>query len=397
MSVDDNSYVVIIVISPLTHSVTTLFPIHYASNKMATQQEQHFVVVFLLLSVLTPDTSVNAGLFDSLPIGGGGGSGYSRVNRPLSSRLSSASQKTPDLMSGFMKGNKVPGLQSIPKMPSAGQEAIRGGGVIPGAGSEPIMGGAMTQSMTQSMQEKMSQPFSLESNPLGDAVKGITMQRDPDIGRDVFALISSRGYQVEDHDVTTEDGYIVGLQRIVNPYKKGTSMKPVILFHGIMESGADFINNSPGGNYDEDLSVVGNNLGFELAKRDYDVWLGNARGNLYSRKHPKLNPETDMDYWNFSWDEFAGKDLPAIISFIQKQTGRTKIGYIGHSQGTTIMFGLLSDKPEYGDIISPFIALAPVTTVANCSSPVCVSGRRPGFVAAIKQKKGKVFPDEALR
>ena len=39
--------------------------------------------------------------------------------------------------------------------------------------------------------------------------------------------------------------------------------------------------------------------------KGYDVWLGNYRGNHESREHTKLDPATDYNYWQFSWDEMA--------------------------------------------------------------------------------------------
>ena len=41
----------------------------------------------------------------------------------------------------------------------------------------------------------------------------------------------NRGFNVENHRVITEDGYILGMQRIINPYRSNT-IKPVLIQHG---------------------------------------------------------------------------------------------------------------------------------------------------------------------
>jgi lysosomal acid lipase/cholesteryl ester hydrolase len=45
------------------------------------------------------------------------------------------------------------------------------------------------------------------------------------------------------------------------------------------------------------------------------VWLGNIRGNTYSRRHVQYNND-DEKYWDFSWDEMGYYDIPAQIDYI---------------------------------------------------------------------------------
>lgn len=99
--------------------------------------------------------------------------------------------------------------------------------------------------------------------------------------------------------------------------------------HGLTDSSDTWIVN------DEHLAP-----GFYFANQGYDVWFGNTRGNKYS--NPTLSP-TKRNFWNFTFDQMAQFDLPAAFKYISNKTN-SKINYVGHSQGTMIMFAALSSK-----------------------------------------------------
>lgn len=100
--------------------------------------------------------------------------------------------------------------------------------------------------------------------------------------------------------------------------------------------------------------VIGGNggsLAYLLANNSYDVWLGNARGNIFSQDHETLN-KTSHDFWKFSFHEIGVYDVAAMIDFALNKLNKTKLSYIGYSQGTAVLFVLLSIKPEFNSKIS---------------------------------------------
>ncbi|XP_075553581.1 gastric triacylglycerol lipase-like [Dermacentor variabilis] len=153
-------------------------------------------------------------------------------------------------------------------------------------------------------------------------------------------LIVSKGYPVEEHTVVTADGYILGMQRIPRGRNElvvldANYSKPVVLVvHALAVSSADFVMNFPE-----------QSLGFVLADAGYDVWLGNLRGNEYT-SHLTYK-KSDRKFWRFSFDEMIMYDTPSMIDAVLDRTNNTRLLYIGFSQGTQVLFGLLAQQPEY--------------------------------------------------
>ncbi|KAK3730943.1 hypothetical protein QZH41_008839, partial [Actinostola sp. cb2023] len=171
-------------------------------------------------------------------------------------------------------------------------------------------------------------------------------------------LIKSRGYPVEEHDVITEDGFVLNIQRI--PHGKHASVssqpKPVVfLQHGLLMDSTNWILNS-----------ANDSLGYILADQGFDVWLGNIRGNVYSQRHVSMDSNQGT-FWDFTWQDMAEYDLPAMIDYVLSISGQSQVFYVGHSQGTLIGFTGFSSNKKLAGKIKTFFALAPVYTVAHCS------------------------------
>jgi predicted alpha/beta hydrolase len=113
----------------------------------------------------------------------------------------------------------------------------------------------------------------------------------------------------------------------------------------------------------------GQSVAFKLAKEGYDVWMGNNRGNVYSRGHERLNPKGDnseqKEYFDFSFYEMGKYDLPAMIGKALEVSGAHQVSYMGHSQGTTQMFSALSEDELLQAHINIVIALAPIAKIGR--------------------------------
>lgn len=184
------------------------------------------------------------------------------------------------------------------------------------------------------------------------------LAEDPDVGVPTADLIRNKGYPAEEHDVLTKDGYILSIQRIRSRSETNQPKPVVFLQHGLLDASSTWVVNFPT-----------QSLGFILADYGFDVWLGNMRGNTYGRHHIKYNTNQN-EFWDFSFDEMAAYDVPAMINYILETTQQEKLYYIGHSQGTMVAFAKFSSDQELASKIKLFLALGPVATVGNLVSPI---------------------------
>lgn len=119
-----------------------------------------------------------------------------------------------------------------------------------------------------------------------------------------------QGYLFESHEAVTGDGFILEVFRIRNKhfakqYAKdvnGSAQPVVFLQHGFVNSADCWI-----------VTHAEEAPAFVLANEGYDVWLGNSRGNSYSRRHQKYDPDgpSKSHFWDFSWYEMGRYDIKA--------------------------------------------------------------------------------------
>lgn len=172
-------------------------------------------------------------------------------------------------------------------------------------------------------------------------------------------LTNEYGYDSQEHTVVTEDGYILTMFRIV----KGKNCigrnrePPVILMHGLLQSSDSWLDAGPNAG-----------LAYLIADACFDLWVGNCRGNYYSRRHVSLNPDTDNQFWQFSVDEIGYYDIPAMVDYVLDNTGAENVNYVGFSQGAGTFFIMCSERPGYCEKANMLIALAPAARQTNTRS-----------------------------
>ncbi|CAN6466900.1 unnamed protein product [Victoria cruziana] len=184
----------------------------------------------------------------------------------------------------------------------------------------------------------------------------------------VCITVQSYGYDCQEFSVTTQDGYILGLQRIpggrqgVDATNESIPKKPFLLQHGILMDGFTWVVSPPGEG----------GLAYALADEGFDVWIANTRGTRSSRGHKLLDANLDPAYWAWTWVELAKFDLTANVNFVHNITGH-KLNYIAHSLGTLTALTAFSqhklvDKVKAAAFLCPVAYLSRMTTIVRLAA-----------------------------
>lgn len=162
------------------------------------------------------------------------------------------------------------------------------------------------------------------------------------------------GLDLVEYDITTEDGYILPLHRLIDPSETESvrnNKPPILLQHGLLSASGAWL--APGAN----------SLPYYFLKQGYDVWMGNNRCEFRPRHATmKGNLMHNEEFWDWDVRVFARYDLPCIIdNVLSKKPNHDKLCLVGHSQGCTQTFLLLRnpDLAKYHAKIAHFFALAP--------------------------------------
>lgn len=213
------------------------------------------------------------------------------------------------------------------------------------------------------------------TGPKADTDKYIPTEGGPDpIVCDAGYYARRVGLDIEEFEVQTEDGFIIDLWHVYDPWEyeplpeeqrahrgpevfdeipktqikaDGKARFPVLLVHGLLQSsGAYCVNDN-------------DSLAFFLCKSGFDVWVGNNRCG-FKPKHVLLE-YSDPRMWCWNIRQMGVFDLPALTSRVLYETGFERIGLIAHSQGTTETLVALAkeQRPELGQKLTVFCALAP--------------------------------------
>jgi pimeloyl-ACP methyl ester carboxylesterase len=159
----------------------------------------------------------------------------------------------------------------------------------------------------------------------------------------------------------TEDGWRLGV-RHYRPRDPDPGKLPVILCHGLGLNATFW-------------TITDHHLPSLLMARGYDVFVFDIRGSgenaKLGRQHRinrALRQTFLREYGESDWtvDDLVRYDVPAILDYVQCETGQERVNWIGHSLGGMLMFPYLELDPR-ADRIANLVGMA--STIIQAETP----------------------------
>ncbi len=130
--------------------------------------------------------------------------------------------------------------------------------------------------------------------------------------------------------VRTEDGWELPIREYPTA-EVVAGRPPVLLVHGMSANHYNF-------DHEERVS-----LAVALQKKGWEIWVPELRGD------PGAIPPTGIPKivaMNYGFDDYALKDIPAILEGLRRWTGQKKLAWVGHSMGGMLLYATLREQPE---------------------------------------------------
>jgi len=163
-----------------------------------------------------------------------------------------------------------------------------------------------------------------------------------------IAYLSGRWFFVERqpdeiHYAASDDGYRIGVTRYRPEHPRGAD--PVVLCPppSVNRLVFDLLDEC--------------SLARHLAERGFDTWLVELRGRGLSTR-PRLFSKVRYD-WSF--DEYVEKDLPAALAAVARATGRPTVHLVGYSFGGMVVYAHLGQPERARHVRSAVTLGAPAT------------------------------------
>ena len=157
----------------------------------------------------------------------------------------------------------------------------------------------------------------------------------------------------------TEDGWRLGV-RHYRPDRPDPGKLPVVLCHGLGLNATFW-------------TITDDHLPYQLAARGYDVYLFDSRDsgdNAHLGRHDWINKHLRQtllrECGERSWtvDDLVRYDVPAILDYVERETGHSRVNWVGHSLGGMLIFPYLELTPR-PERIANFVGMGSTIIQAN--------------------------------